>query len=607
MTTTHTVPNRADVPVEHRWNAESVFATFSDWEASYAQVTRDLAQLAQLQGRLAEGATLLADALEQQASVSNRMEQVFLYAHMTYVMDTSDPQGSAMSARASGLSSEVSAGLSFIQPEMLAIGLPTLNEWLQTEPRLSHYAQAVTDLFRQQQFVRSAEVENIMGMIQDPFFSASNSYTVFTNSEMLFPPATASDGFSMEVTQGTIEAVKHHADRALRRSGWEGYADQYLAFKNTLANFYTTYIKQSLFDARVRGYGSTLEAALYRPNVPIAVYENLIETYRKHLPTWHRYWRIRRRALQVDTLHPYDIWAPLTNKVYDIPYEQAVDWICAGLAPLGEEYVAVSRKGMLEERWVDRYANKGKVNGAFSWGVQGTYPIISMNYENSLSELSTLAHELGHSMHSHLTWQTQPHVYANYSIFLAEIASNFNQALVRDHLLKTSTDPFLQIQLLEEAMENFHRYFFIMPTLSRFEYDVHQRVASGESATADDLNQIMTDYFKEGYGEEMHIDAPRIGMTWAQFPHLYENFYVFQYATGISAAHALAQRILDGDVATRDAYLEFLKSGTSRYPLDLLQDLGIDMTASAVVEAGFKVLEGHLDRLEQLVEAHLLA
>ena len=328
----------------------------------------------------------------------------------------------------------------------------------------------------------------------------------------------------------------------MRRTAWTHYADAHLAFKNTMANCLLAGVKQDVFKARAHRYNSSLEAALDAGNIPAAVFHNLIDVYRANLPTWHRYWRVRRQALGLDVLCEYDIKAPLTDKPVRVPYEQAVEWIAAGMAPLGEEYVNTLRRGTLEERWVDIYPNKGKGAGAYSYGGPGDHPFIMMSYTDDLFSLSTLAHELGHSMHSYHTWESQPLIYADYSLFVAEVASNFYQALVRAHLFETQDDPDFQIGLIEEAMANFHRYFFIMPTLARFELEIHERVERGESFNADQLIELMADLFAEGYGGEVEMDRARTGITWAEFSsHLYANFYVFQYATGISGAHALAR------------------------------------------------------------------
>jgi oligoendopeptidase F len=366
-------------------------------------------------------------------------------------------------------------------------------------------------------------------------------------------------------------------------------------------------VKQDVFVARARRYGSSLEAAL-RPNfIPLEVFHSLIATFKANLPTWHRYWRIRKRALGLGELHVYDTKAPLTSAPLALPYQQAVEWICEGMAPLGEEYVAAMRRGLDEQRWVDVYPNRGKRAGAFSMGVPGTHPFIMMSYNDDIFGLSTLAHELGHSMHSYHTRGTQPFVYANYGLFLAEVASNFNQAIVREHLLKRVAPSAPQgrdfeIAVIEEAMANFHRYFFIMPTLARFELEIHERVECGQALTADGMIALMADLFAEGYGPEVAQDRERVGSTWMQFStHLYANFYVYQYATGISGAHALAEGVLAGQDGAAERYLGFLKAGSSAYPLDILRDAGVDMTTPAPVERTFAVLAGYVERLEALL------
>ena len=327
----------------------------------------------------------------------------------------------------------------------------------------------------------------------------------------------------------------------------------------------------------------------------------MIEVFKKNLPTWHRYWRLRRKALGYERFHVYDIKAPLTQDKPVVPFQQAVDWICEGMSPMGDEYVSILRQGCLQDRWVDRACNKGKREGAFSSGSQGTRPFIMMSYADDLFSLSTLAHELGHSLHSYYSRQSQPFIYSRYSLFVAEVASNFNQAMVRRYLFETQKDPGFQIALIEEAMSNYHRYFFIMPTLARFELEMHSKVERGQPISADILINLMADLFKEGYGGEVEFDRERIGITWAQFGHMYMNFYVYMYATGISGAHALSSGVLAGQPEAVERYLDFLKAGGSIYALDALKMAGVDLTQSEPVEKAFTVLSGLVDRLESLL------
>ena len=496
---------------------------------------------------------------------------------------TADSEAAAKNGRARVLFGQTMATIAFLDPELLAIGFDTLAKWQNQESRLQSLTHYLDDLKKRQAHVRSAEVEELLGMVIDPFRTAAATHGILADADIKFPSATSSDPEADPLTlaQGTISALITDADREVRRTAWESYADQYLAFKNSMANCIAAGVKQNIFAAHARRYPSALEAAMSENNIPVEVFHNTVETFRQHLPTWHRYWRVRRQALGYDKLHVYDVKAPLTAVKPSIPFAQAVDWIVAGLTPLGDEYLETMKGGLLEQRWVDIYPNQGKRSGAFSTGMQGTYPFILMNYNDDLFSMSTLAHELGHSMHSYYTWHTQPFLYARYSIFVAEVASNFNQALVRDYLLKENGDPDFQIALIEEAMSNFHRYFFIMPTLARFELEIHQRAEKGQGLTADSMNNLMADLFAEGFGDEVDMDQERVGITWAQFPnHLYANFYVYQYTTGIAGAHALADDVLAGKSGAVGNYINFLKAGSSLYPLDALKLAGVDLASS---------------------------
>jgi oligoendopeptidase F len=596
------VPTRDEVPEAYTWNAPSVFPSEAAWAAAFEEVQARLATVRAFQGRLSEGPEVLADALAAVEDLLRRAGKVYVYASLNYAVDQTDQEAAAAADRARGLYGQVFATVAFLDPELLEIGLATLNDWMAEAPRLEHLRHYVDDLFRKQAHVRSAEVEELLGMLSDPFGGTATTASVLTNADFQFEPAVDAEGEDLPVTQGTLQRILAGGDREARRTAWEHYMDEYRAHKNALASNLATSIKQNVFQMRARRYESTLEAALFEHNVPVEVFHNLIETFRSHLPTWHRYWALRRQALGVDTLHPYDIWAPLSEEEPPpISYEQAVAWITEGLAPMGADYVDVLRQGATEQRWVDASPSIGKRAGAFSSGAPGTYPFIEMSYNDNLFSMSTLAHELGHSMHSYLTWQHQPLIYSRYSLFVAEVASNFHQAMVRAYLLEQEDDPAFQINVIEEAMSNFHRYFFIMPTLARFELAVHERAERGEGLTADTMIGLMADLFSEGYGGEVHVDRERVGITWATFGHLYVDYYVYQYATGISGAHALARRVQSGEEGAVDAYLGFLKAGGSMYPLDVLRRAGVDLTTPEPVEVTFGVLEDMVDRLEDLL------
>jgi oligoendopeptidase F len=600
MTETTTLPPRSQVPVEQTWDLDSIFATPADWEAACQQLQGLLPRLSAFQGRLKEGPPVLLECLQIGQEAGILMGKIGTYAYCTYAVDTLDQPAVARAGQTNSLGARYGAAIAFFDPELMAIGFDRLRQWIQESPDLAFLAHYVDRLEKRQAHVRTGEVEEVLAMTGDPFSGPYSVYGALNNADLTFKPAVASDGTQLEIGQASIDSLLTHADREVRRTAWQNYADGYLAFKNTYAATLTASIKQDVFNMRARGYPSSLHASIEPNNVPVEVFHNLIGVFQKHLPTWHRYWRLRKKALGLDKFNVYDIRAPITTAKPQVPFRQAVDWICEGMAPMGDEYVGILRRGCLEERWVDWACNKGKSEGAFSGGSLGTHPYIMMSYSDDVDSLSTLAHELGHSIHTYYTCQTQPFLYSGYSLFVAEVASNFHQAMVRDYLFRTQPDRDFQIALIEEAMSNYHRYFFIMPTLARFELEMHQRAEQGAPLSADILINLMADLFKEGYGDDVEFDQARIGITWAQFAHLYMNFYVYQYGTGISGAHALSHAILAGEAGTAGRYLNFLKAGDSRYPLDALALAGVDLASPEPVERAFDVLAGLVDRLEEL-------
>jgi len=602
MTVATQVPPRDAVPTKQTWNAESVFESLDAWQQAYETLNEQLPQLEQYAGKLAESPDTLAAYFELASQLRRQLNKLSFYASMRNSVNSFDTKAKSLIGQVTGLYGRFKKYSAFANPELLAIGEAKLLQWIRENDRLKSYEHMIEDLFRSQQYVLSKEVEEILGMVSEPFNAAGQIVDELTGTDLSFDDAIDSEGQAFNITQSSIDMAKSHPDREVRRTGWQHYADSYLAHKNTLASAYIASVKQSTFYMRVRGYESVLQMQLQPHNLPLAVFHNLIETYKKNLPTWHRYWDVKRRVLGLDKIYPYDIWAPMTDKQPSVSFEQAVDWICAGMAPLGDDYVSIMRKGCLEDRWVDWAVNTGKRQGAFSGGSYDTAPFIMMSFDHLLGGMSTLAHELGHSMHSYFSRKHQAEHDANYSMFVAETASNFNQAMTRAHLFETHNDRDFQLALIQEAMDNFHRYFFIMPTLARFEYEVHERVAAGKPLTADILNDLMSNLYAEGYGDTMSDDPERTGITWAQFGHLYVPFYTFQYATGISAANALADKVRSGDAQAVAQYRQFLNAGGSLYPLDALKIAGVDMTTPAAVEKAFEVLTGLVNRLEALID-----
>ena len=601
-----TLPNRAEVDARFTWNSESVFPDGAGWEAAVSSILAKLPDLAEFEGHLGESPDMLADWFDAADSAQLLMGKVIVYATMSYSVDATDQSAAARADRARSTYAQLGAAMSFAVPEMITIGFPKLREWVATSPRLKHLGHWLDRLEKLQSHVRSPEVEQLLSQASDPLATALSVHSVLANTDLKFAPANGAEG-EEEVAQGTIGALLTSPDRDLRRSAFESYADAHIAMQHAMAANLAAGVKRDVFYARARAYASSLEAALEPNHIPAAVYHSVIRAFQDNLGTWHRYWRVRRQALGLSALEPYDLQARLGLSKRQVPYEEAVDWISEGVSSLGDEYVDVLRKGSLEERWVDVYPNKGKRMGAFSTGTPGTYPFIFMSYNADIYSMSTLAHELGHSMHSYYTRRTQPFVYSGYGLFQAEVASNMHQALTRRYLLATNPDPEFQIAVIEEAMANFYRYFFIMPTLARFELEIHERVEKGMALTADDLNHLMADLIAEVYGSEVELterSRERIGSTWAQFhTHLYSNFYVFQYATGIAGANHLAERVAAGDAQAVRNYLAFLKSGGSMYPLDGLRLAGVDMASPEPVASAFAAFAGMVDRLERLIAA----
>jgi len=594
------LPPRSKVPLEETWDLESVYPSHEDWVKACGELTDLLPKLSAYQGKIKQGPEKIHEFLEIAQKAGIIAGKVRNYASNYYSVDTTNQRNAARLGQARSLMSQLQAAIAFFEPELMEIGLDVVEGWVESNPEIAFYKHALDKLRHNQKHVRSADVEEILAMTMDPFSGAPTIYSSLNNADLVFKPAVSSTGTEIEVGQASIGGLITNPDREARRTAFESYSDGYLAVKNTMASTLITQNKQDVFNVRARSYKSSLHASLEPNKIPVEVYHNLLEVFKKNLPTWHRYWRLRKEIMNVDKFHVYDIKAPLTTEKPYVSFKQAVEWISEGLAPLGEEIVKLIQKGALEQRWVDRVRNKGKRQGAFTNATAETYPFIMMSWADDVFSLSTLSHELGHALHSYYSWRTQPYIYGRYTLFEAEVASNFNQAMVRDYLFRTQTDREFQIALLEEAMSNYHRYFFIMPTLARFELETHTLVEEGKPLSADTMIDLMARLFKEGYGDEVEYDHDRIGITWAQFGHMYRNYYVYKYTTGISGAHALAKPILAGDQEAVKRYHQFLRAGGSKYPTENLKQTGVDLTKPEPVESAFQYLAGLVDRLEKL-------
>ncbi|SMB92543.1 oligoendopeptidase F [Deinococcus hopiensis] len=603
MTTTEqkaALPFRADVPREQTWDIEALFATPAEWEAEAGNLPAAIDALTAHAGKLSQGPEALAAYLNGADEVALRLTRLMSYAGMSASVDGRDAVAAAWRDRASGIGAQFGSVTAFAQPELLSLDEETVRGWLDS-PALKDHRIRLERIVRGKPHVRSAEVEELLGAVQAPFASERGIHPALANMDLRFGTAGGEP-----VTQGNVDRLTSHPDREVRREAWENYADAHLAVRHSQAAMYATNVRQNVFLARARRYPDAITATLAPDRIPVEVVTTLLSTYRAHTPTWHRYWNVRRAWLNLSELREYDVKAALVPP-RQVSYGQAVGWIEEGMAPLGPEYIQDMRQGLTEGRWVDYAENDGKRQGAYSNGGGRVKPYIFMTWNGTLSSYSTLAHEIGHSMHSLLSQREHPYSVPRYTLFHAEVASNFNQAMVRQHLLhraREAGDTDFEVALIEEALGNFHRYFFIMPTLAAFELEAYRRIEAGGTLSAPDLIDLTAGLLKQGYGEGVEMDHERSGILWAQFStHLYANFYAYQYATGISAAHQLLAQFAEDPEAARERYLKFLRSGGALDPIDALREAGVDMLSPEPVEATFRTLAGYVDRLEELQRA----
>ncbi|MFN3706270.1 MAG: oligoendopeptidase F [Thermoflexales bacterium] len=596
-----TLPQRSEIPLEYTWDLESLYPNLEEWEAAFRRLESQLDLLQSYKGRLTESPAGLLAFLRLRDQLEAELSKIWNHAERAFDVDTTNQTNAARVARTQSLWARYAAATAFARPELLTLDAGQVAQFVAAESGLEVYRHFFDDLLRMKPHVRSAEVEEVVAQAGTVTSAPANIYAMLANADLRFADARDSKRRKHTVAQSTMDELLSSPDRALRKSAWESYADGFLSMKNTFAEVMAAKVKASVWRARAARFNSVLEASLAPANLTPAVYHNVIDACNRHLPIWHRYWDVRRRALKLNKMEVCDVFAPLAPPPR-VTWQQAVQWLVEGLRLLGESYVADVQAGLTTERWVDALPNIGKRDGAYSSGGYGMKPFIFMSYsEQGLGSLSTLAHEVGHSMHTLLSCRHQPYVYSSHSTFVAEVASNFNQALLRAHLLNLELGKDFEIAVVQEAMDNFHRYLFLMPILSQFEHWMHTTIENGGALTADMMSEKMVELFRRGYGDAVQLDEPRVGVTWMQFVHFYADYYVWQYASGISAANALADQVLqDRSGEAANAFLRFLSSGSSRYPLELLAEAGVDMTRPEPLDRAFQVLERFVERFERL-------
>jgi oligoendopeptidase F len=553
------------------------------------------------EGKLGESAGSLYEALQFQDGLLERLGKLYAYSHMRYDQDTTNSFYQGLDDRMKSLYAQAASGLAFIVPEILSIDEEKLKGFLNEKEELKLYEHSLEEINLQRPHVLPAEQEALLAEASEALGAAENTFGMLNNADLEFPSIKDENGVEVEVTHGRFTTFLESADSRVRRDAFQAVYETYGKFRNTFSSTLSGNVKKDNFYARVRNYSSARAAALSDNNIPESVYDNLVSTINEHLPLLHRYVKLRKRVLGLNELHMYDLYTPLVKDVkMEISYEEAKDMILKGLAPLGEEYVGILKEGF-ENRWVDVHENKGKRSGAYSSGAYGTNPYVLMNWQNNINNLFTLAHEFGHSVHSYYTRKTQPYPYGNYSIFVAEVASTTNESLLNDYLLNTIEDEQKRIYLLNHYLEGFRGTVFRQTMFAEFEHLIHQKAQNNEALTAESLTNDYYELNKKYYGTEDIVVDEEIGLEWSRIPHFYYNYYVYQYATGFSAAAALSKGILtEGDPAV-ERYIGFLKAGSSDYPIEVLKKAGVDMTSKKPVEDALKVFEEKLTELEKLL------
>ncbi|MBL4952406.1 oligoendopeptidase F [Neobacillus sp. OS1-32] len=594
------LPSRNELPVEETWRLEDIFASDEEWEKEYQAVKGLIPSIKDFEGKLAESADTLYKALQVEDQLLERIGKLYTYSHMRYDQDTTNSFYQGLDDRMKNLYSQVGSALAFIVPEILSIDEDKLKGFLNEKQELKLYEHAIEEINLQRPHVLSAEQEALLAEAGEVMDASSNTFGTLNNADLQFPSIKDENGEEVEVTHGRYIRFLESSDRRVRHDAFKAVYKTYGDFKNTFASTLSGNVKKNNFNARVRKYQSARHAALSANNIPESVYDNLVNTVNKNLSLLHRYVKLRKKVLGINELHMYDLYTPLVKDVkMEITYDEAKDIVLKGLAPLGEDYAKVLKEGF-ENRWVDVHENKGKRSGAYSSGAYGTNPYILLNWQDNVNNLFTLAHEFGHSVHSYYTRKSQPYPYGNYSIFVAEVASTCNEALLNDFLLKTMEDDGKRIYLLNHYLEGFRGTVFRQTMFAEFEHLIHQKAQNNEALTADALTEIYYDLNKKYFGDEIVIDE-EIGLEWARIPHFYYNYYVYQYATGFSAATALSKQILEEGESAVKRYINFLSAGSSDYPIEVLKKAGVDMTSAAPIQDALQVFEEKLAELEQLL------
>lgn len=604
MMTDRKLNTREEADARYKWAIEDLYKDDEDWKRDYELLKSRIPELTKFRGRLGESAEVLLSMQKLSDELNQLLEKVYVYANQRLHENTDNSTYQNLASQAQGLLVELSESLSFVEPELMELPDGIIETFLDENEELSAYRQYFENIIRQKKHVLPTEQEQLLAAMGEVAESPKDIFSMFNNADIRFPEITGEDGHPVQVTHGRYMSLMQSRNRQVRKDAFEAMYGVYGDWRNTLAAMYRANVKQEAFLAKAHKYTSDLEAALDGSHIPVKVYEQLIEAVHESMPLMYRYMKLRKKLLGVEELHMYDLYVPVIEQDHsEIPFEQAKKTVLEGLAPMGEEYLHLLREGF-DHGWIDVYENQGKRTGAYSWGAYGTHPYVLLNYQGTLHDVFTLAHEMGHALHSWYSDEHQPYIYAGYRIFVAEVASTCNEALLIHYLMEQSKkagDQKKTMYLMNYFLEQFRTTLFRQTMFAEFEKITHGLQEQGETLTADRLCEIYYDLNKLYFGEEICVDQ-EIAMEWARIPHFYTPFYVYQYATGFSAAIALSKQILEQGAPAVEQYKKFLKGGSSMYPLELLKMAGVDMEQKAPVQDALAVFAQYLDEMERLAD-----
>ena len=596
------VKERPDIPAQYKWDLSAMYDSSEAWEADVKKLQGKTPEMLAYKGRLAESGNTLLAAIKKQEELSQILGNIYVYAGLKSFEDLRNSENGAMFSRARTLNSELSEATAFFSPELLAIPVDKLKSMVDKTAGLHIYRHYLDEESRLRAYTLSEPQEKLLAMASDPMAGFAQVFSKLNNADMSFGEIEDEHGNTVELTKARYSTFLESKDRRVRKDAWTGIFQKYEELGNTLAANYDGNVKTRVFFARARGYDSALHMATYNSAIPMEVYTNLVAAVRENVQPLQRYMGILQEQLGVEALEPWDLYAPMVEPAFEnLEWEQAKKLVAGGLTPLGEDYLKLYWQGF-DKGWVDTFESRGKRGGAFSWGTYNSKPYLSLNYEGSLTDVSTLAHEYGHSLHSYMTRHTQPYVYGSYRTFIAEIASMTNEALLFHKLLADAKTTSERAFILQSYLDEFRGGFFVQTAFADYEMQAHAAVEAGGALTKDSLNKIYGDVFASYYGDTVNV-APLSDSGWSRIPHFVatNNFYVYQYATSFVAATALAKMILEEGEPARDRFLEMLRSGSNDYPIELLKKAGVDMTSPQPIYDTIAVFDGLIDELETVL------